>query len=304
MTTQSPTLGTVRDASRRTLFRDGFAKGLLASGVDAPWLLKPAGALDQGDGVPRAVPGGGVVVDPVAVHPTTGEPCFGFGEMPGAGDDHMLWRAIPRRFADTGLPGYDVAPDEALSVEAELATEAFGMARHPYGDAVSDPLGDLRLGAGALIAADVETRLVFNLSLTDHRVFALYERFSEPGKKNGFCRAVPVADRVPGQFHRLGITYDRRAGTARWSVDGREVLVVDRLGGHGPRDRGRLIDEGAPESELSPRQLLCGMCVFTLPGAEGTDGGPALVSDSRPGPLGPWGQGVRLAARSFEVTAY
>ncbi|MEU9296083.1 DUF6081 family protein [Streptomyces sp. NPDC048266] len=293
-----------RAAPRRTLFRDDFAAGLRADGEDAPWLLKPAGALAQGDGVPRAVPGEGLVVDPVGVHSTTGEPCFAYGATPGAGDDHMLWRAIPRRFAASGLPGHDIGPDGALTVEAEIATEAFGMAAHPYGDAVTDPRGDLRLGAGALIAADVETRLVLNLSLTDSRVLALYERFSEPGKKNGFCRAVPVADRVPGQFHRLAITYDRAAGTARWRVDGREVLRVDRIGGHGPSDRGRLIDEGAPEADISPRQLLTGVCVFTLPGASGPDGGPALVSEDRPGPLGPWGQGVRLAARSFEVTAH
>lgn len=291
--------------AHEVLFQDDFAAGLDSEGSvgsDSRWQLRPAGTLPHGDGTVRTVPGG-ITVEPVATHPVTGAPCFAYEDGAGTGSDHMRWRATARHTASSGMPGYDAPRGSVLTVEAELAVETFGMDAHPFGDAVSDPGTDFRLGAGALIAADVETRMVFNFSLTDRRIYALYERFQDPVDKSGFCRAVPVADRVPGQYHRLAISYDRSAGTAVWSVDGREVLSVDILGGRGPADRGRLlIDEGGPEKRTEPRQLLVGVCTFTLQHAAGPDGGPALVGPSEPAEAHtPWGQGVRLSARSFTV---
>ncbi|MEU7422317.1 DUF6081 family protein [Streptomyces sp. NPDC040750] len=292
--------GGVAGAARRPAFLDDFSGGLDAHGVGARWELRASGALPDGDAAVTATPGG-LVVDPTARHPETGEPSWAFGASPGTGEDHMRWRAIPRRTASSGFPGFDVT--DTLTVHSEMGAEAFGVARHPFGDAVADPDTDPRLAAGALIAADVETRLVLNLSLTNRRVYALYERFPQgPDDPTAFCRAVPVADRVPGQVHRLALAYDRTAGTAHWWVDGVEVLTVDRLGSHGP-DRGRLLlGAHGREEAIAPRQLLTGYACFTLLHAAGPDGGPPLEplggSAARPSL---WGQGVRLTLRDFGV---
>ncbi|WP_069768267.1 DUF6081 family protein [Streptomyces sp. LUP30] len=293
--------GGVAGADRRPVFLDDFAGGLAAHGDGARWELRASGALPDGDGTVTVTPDG-LLVDPTARHPETGEPSWAFGAGPGTGEDHMRWRAVPRATASSGFPGFDVTG--TLTVHSEMAAEAFGVARHPFGDAVADPDTDLRLAAGALIAADVETRLVLNLSLTNRRVYALYERFAQgPDDPTAFCRAVPVADRTPGQAHRLALSYDRTAGTARWWVDGAEVLAVDRLGGHGPVDRGRLLTGvHAREEAIAPRQLLTGYACFTLLDAGGPDGGPVLEprggSAARPSL---WGQGVRLSLRDFGV---
>ncbi|MFF4208719.1 DUF6081 family protein [Streptomyces sp. NPDC001796] len=285
----------------RPAFLDDFSGGLDAHGDGARWDLRAAGALPAGDGTVRQTPGG-LVVDPIARHPGTGEPSWAFGDMPGTGEDHMRWRAIPRQTASSGFPGFDVTG--TLTVRSEMAAEAFGVAGHPFGDGVADPDTDLRLAAGALIAADVETRLVLNLSLTNRRVYALYERFAQgPDDPTAFCRAVPVADRTPGQAHRLALGYDRATGTARWWVDGAEVLTVDRIGSHGPADRGRLlIGADGVEEAIRPRQLLAGYACFTLLNAAGPDGGPPLEPQGG-GAARPslWGQGVRLTLKDFGV---
>jgi hypothetical protein len=65
----------------------------------------------------------------------------------------------------------------------------------------------------------------------------------------------------------------------RWLISGNEVFRVSRLG-HRIDRRHMVLDHGGTETLVQPRQLACGMGMFTLldasrPGQQG----PALVSD-------------------------
>jgi hypothetical protein len=85
-----------------------------------------------------------------------------------------------------------------------------------------------------------------------------------------------VAERRPHDWHESTIAYDRAAGTVRWTLDGREVFRMTRLGHHLPRRDHLLIDLGGEEQPTRPRQLAFGMGLFTLlDGALGS--GPGLV---------------------------
>jgi pyridoxamine 5'-phosphate oxidase family protein len=148
---------------------------------------------------------------------------------------------------------------------------------------VTDPRRDLRLGAAVLICVDGESGIVFDFIITDGRLFAVYERLAFPGTAYAaFSYVVPVADRDPGDVHELTVRYDAADGVARWLVEGAEVLSVDRIGLRVLDPSHLRRDNGLPEQAAAPRQLNCGLGLFT---------------DQI------WGQGVRLDARRFEVRA-
>jgi len=136
------------------------------------------------DGVAGRSPSSGLTVRAAGINPTTGSPAFtasmaqeddkAFG-LPGQ-LDHFKWVASANRPATSGWPGYDAEAGRELVVEASLAGETFGTGGHPFGPAVADPDDDLRLGALATMAFDVETQLGFGFVLTNRRVHAWYER--------------------------------------------------------------------------------------------------------------------------------
>jgi hypothetical protein len=169
--------------------------------------------------------------------------------------------------ASTGVPGFDALPGQELSCQATVSGQGFGVAGHPFGGAVVDPEDDLRLASVALNVIDFETFLVSDFFLTNKRIYAFYERLpfgrTDDHRYAAFSFMVPVADRIPGQAHELRIGYNRSAGTIRWLLDGEEVFRVDRLGYL--IDRAFLtIDHGGTEELVEPRQLDCGMGMFTL----------------------------------------
>jgi hypothetical protein len=264
------------------LFMDDFAYGFSTGDGGSRWRLRPVGGLPAGDGIVTTGPEGLVVV-PTATDPTTGQPAFAaeVGAEPLGDADHLRWAAMANRTSSAGFPGFDAPAEGPLSVTAELGVEGFGLDRHPYGDAVPDPHRDLRIGAGVLVTIDMETGMVCDFIVTDRCVFAVYERLGFPGTEHAaFSYAVPVADRKPGDVHRLTVSYDAASTTARWFLGDDEVLAVDRLG-HRVLDPSHLKrDNGRPEVSASPRQLTCGVGLFT---------------DQI------WGQGFRLWVRRVEV---
>lgn len=265
----------------RTLFADDFSGGFLVAGESARWRLRPVPGFPAGDGVVRSGPDGLVVV-PTANWPGTGEPAFGDPPVPPGSTDHLRWTALAARDAPSGTPGFE-AGERPLLLTAELAVRAYGLERHTYGDEVVDRRRDLRLGSGALIFMDRESRLVLDFIVTDGCVFAVYERLAFPGDDHAaFSYAVPVLDREPDQFHELGIQYDPAAGSATWRVGDVDVLAVDRLGYRALESRFLMRDNGGAEKPAVPRQLVCGL---------------ALFADRL------WGQGVRLAVRQVRVSA-
>ncbi|MBF6328264.1 DUF6081 family protein [Nocardia transvalensis] len=283
--------------TRRVLFSDTFSDGLSVAGPGARWQLQAVGSLPEGDGVVHRTEDG-VVIDSIGVEPVTGEPCFSV--QPDARDEHIKWRAIPAATSSAGVPGFDVGRRDALSVTADMTARIFGVDRHPFGRAVADPDNDLRLAAAALIAADLVTGMIFNLSLTNRGLFALYERLPGTGPASGrysFSSSTKIGERTPERVHRLGISYDRASGTVDWLVDGAVALRVDRLGYRNPA-LDIVIDRGGIETPADPAQLLVGVCSYTLLDASGPAG--PLVTGAEPYPP-TWGQGVRIGLRRFEV---
>jgi hypothetical protein len=266
---------TDRPVTDTVIWADDFAVGLDADGPDSPWQLRPLGGLPGGDGT-ISTPGDRLVVAPMGTNGATGEPSFRL-----AGDDapHMRWAALANRTSEAGFPGFPVSPPDPLVISGVLAARAFGLGGHPYGEAVTEPERDSRLAAGALIALDRESGMVFDFLVTERAVLALYERLPQPGG-GSFSYAVPIAERRPDQFHRCTIEYHPADGVVVWRLDGREVLRVDDIGRR-VLDPGHLTrDDGQPVDARRPRQLAAGLGLL----AERT-----------------WGQGLRLEVRSITV---
>ncbi|WP_412748030.1 DUF6081 family protein [Krasilnikovia sp. M28-CT-15] len=310
---------------------DDFRSGFSHTGDDARWTLFPAGPLPEGDGVPTTSAAGLTVV-PTGRHPVTGRPAFAFStgqeaDNGGGEADHVKWYAAANHTSSAGYTGFDTVPGQVFGCDATISARTFGTAGHPFGGAVRDPQSDPRLAAGALSVVDMESWVVFDFFITNHQVYAYYERLPQAGAgKAAFSYAVPVATRTPDQWHHLAISYDRSAGVAAWQVNGREVLRVNQVG-HRPVDRRHLlIDTGGADELVTPRQLSCGLATFTLLDgeAEGTGGGLVRLSSkpdhyfdpsvgfpspqhfvddaSRPGNR-LWGQGAQLSVRRVGVTS-
>jgi hypothetical protein len=161
------------------------------------------------------------------------------------------------------------------------------------------PTDDLRLSGVAFNAIDFETFLVADFFVTNERIYALYERlpFGRPssgGSLNeyaSFTYTVPVATRSVGDQHQLKIAYDRSRGIVRWLISGKEVMRVDRLGYRIDR-RHMVLDHGGTETLVQPRQLACGLGMFTL------------LDASRPGQSGPAQMADGLARLSSAPNFY
>jgi hypothetical protein len=252
---------------------DDFRSGFSVNAPDAKWFHFGAGPYVGDDGIVTTSSQGMSVV-PTGVNPDTGQPAFvrtigqehTSGGLPG-GLDHVKWLSYMNHFSSAGYPGFDAQPGQELTCRASVSGQSFGTGRHPFGDAVTNPDDDLRLGSVAMNTIDFETFMVFDFFLTNERLYAFYERlpFGRTAENNyaAFSFMIPIAERDPGDWHDLRISYDRSAGTVRWIVDGEEVYSVDRLGFL--IDRSMLtIDHGGVEELVELRQLACGMGMFTL----------------------------------------
>jgi hypothetical protein len=169
--------------------------------------------------------------------------------------------------ASSGYPGFDAIPGSELGCETWIGGQTFGTRAQPFGPAVLDPDDDLRLASVAMNVIDFETYMVFDFWLTNEHIYAYYERLpfgrEQLGNYASFSYAIPVARRHAGDMQHLRISYDKAAGQVQWFIDDEEVFHVDRLGYRiGRRDM--TIDHGGTETLASPRQLDCGMGMFTL----------------------------------------
>jgi hypothetical protein len=254
-------------------FRGGFSVGT----PDARWFYFASGPFVGDDGIASTSRAGGLTVRAKGTNPTTGEPAFtrtlgqeGAADNPSAlpgGLDHVKWLAYMNHLASSGVPGFDAVAGQELAFQTGLSGESFGTAGHPFGAAVRDPGDDVRLAAAAMTAIDFDTFMVFDLFLTNRRIYAVYERLpfarSRYGDYAAFTYMVPVATRTPNEWHALKIAYQKAAGTVRWFVDQREVFRVTRIGRRIDR-RYLTIDHGGVEADVSPNQLDGGLGLFTL----------------------------------------
>jgi Family of unknown function (DUF6081) len=227
-------------------------------------------------------------------NPSTGEPMFVSSvaqertqrdidvPLPG-GLDHPKWLIYSNQHSTHGTPGFEPRPGRKLMLEAVLGGRTYGTSAHPFGDAVLDPEDDLRLATYAFTTIDFETLMVFDFMLTNKSIFAFYERLPYArhvlGQYAAFSNATRVADNAPGRMNALAIVYDTTTNAVEWRVEG---LVVARVQGLGllPNRENLVLDHGGVPTQVSPRQLACGVGLFTLLDATPPGGGAALVKAS------------------------
>jgi hypothetical protein len=259
-----------------TLFHDEFRGGFSCEGTDATWELRPTETSAQGDG--RAREGlDGLIIEPLAVNPETGEPAFAPPADPEVKLELLRWAAFTRHTAASGVPGFDVPGQGVLTVTTEISVRAFGSAGFPGAHR------GINLAA-ALITLDPESGLVFDFAFSNTDIYALYERLPRPGNTTeSFSYAVPVARRAPEQFHTCSVAVDRKARSVHWVLDGEEVLTVSNPGEtHLDRSHELWRGDGSRQA-VDPAQLRVGLGMFAM----------AIR-----------GQGTRMLLRRFTVTAH
>jgi Family of unknown function (DUF6081) len=248
-----------------------------APGSSAKWFYFAANGFVGDDGVAATAPGGGVLVAPPARNPATGLPEFTktvaqeqLSGLPG-GFDHVKWLVYMNHISSGGFPGFDAVPGKQLVCQSTVAGQLFGTAANPFGGAVENPNDDLRLASVAMNVIDFDTFMVFDVFFTNQRIYAFYEHLpfarSEFGgpydRYAAFSYAIPIATRNPGDFHTVAVAYDKAAGVVSWLVDGKPKFSVNRIGFRIDR-KYMLLDHGGTEELFSPKQLDCGMGMFTL----------------------------------------
>jgi hypothetical protein len=252
-------------------FRDGF----ITTGPNARWIYLANGPYVADDGIVTTSKRGLRVVSS-GTNPHTGKPAFvrtlgqeddtGSG-VPGA-QERVKWLANANHQASTGYAGFDATPGQELSCETWMSGRTYGTNGHPFGRQVINPNDDLRLAMAGLTAHDPETDALFEFLFTNERIYLSYERLTweraNLGNYAAFVYMIPVASRSPGDQHHFKISYDRAAGVVRWLLDGKEVYRVDRLGYRLPSREYMMLDHGGVESLMEPRQLDCGMGMYTV----------------------------------------
>jgi hypothetical protein len=251
-------------------FRDGFS--INEQGAD--WFYFSAGPFVGDDGI-ETTSHGTLEVVPKGTNSDTGNPAFTktvpqedeSGGVPG-GLDHVKWLTYMNHTASSGFPGFDAEPGKVLSCKSVVGGRTYGTENQPFGDAVDDPENDSRLAAFAMNAIDFESLMVFDFFMTNETIYALYERLpfarAALGNYAAFTYQVPVAPNEPGKLHHLKISYDRKAGEVRWYIGARKVFEVDQLGHRLDSREHMTLDHGGTERNVEPRQLNCGMGMFTL----------------------------------------
>jgi hypothetical protein len=261
-------------ASTGIVWDDDFQDGFSVGQPEGRWFYYGFGPYVGDDGVVMT-DAAGLHVRASGSHPVTGKPAFvrtlaqeqdnGAG-LPGT-LEHVKWLAFANHEASTGLPGFDATPGHELSCEAWMSGATYGTDGHPFGGHVDDPQDDLRLASVGMPLLDAETSLIVDFFLSNRRVYVVYERLPftrhEQGNYAAFVYQVPVADRAPGDSHHCRIGYDRSAGVVTWLLDGEEVFRVDRLGHRLASREHLVVDHGGDETTIEPRQLSCGLGMFT-----------------------------------------
>jgi hypothetical protein len=292
-------------SSPTVLLEDDFGSGLDLSSTWA--LLSRPPSLFADDG-PVSTSSEGLHVKAAGTNPLTGEPAF-TKTVPGD-SDHVKWMADPQQLSSNSVPGFDAVDGQELRCSMWARGRTFGADRQPFGDAVVDPGADLRLASFAMNTLDFETGMVFDAWMTNNAIYPYYERllFSDDVTYRGFSSVFAPIPRTPGQQVTVTVAYDRAAGVARWLVDDAEVARVDKVGFPAPGAT-VIIDRGGTSQAAAPRQLNCGMALFTLLDAGLPPSGAGLVSlepryvfpTAFVGGPNLFGQGAELRVARFEV---
>lgn len=255
-------------------FHDGFTIG--AVGSNAKWFYQQVGTLVYNDGTPQT-DHRGAHINPLGTNPRTGQPAFtltvGQEDKPSEnpyglpGDaDHPKWLVYTNHIASTGVPGFDLLPNQEYACESEMWGQTYGVDRDPYHRA--DPQADPRLASYSMTAVDLETFIVADFFITNEEAYVLYERLpfarGTLGNYASFTHTIPVMRVSPNEHHKYALAFDKTAGTIRWLIDRREVFKVTKMGDYLSDRKLVTIDRGGDEAIVSPRQIVCGIGTFTL----------------------------------------
>ncbi len=268
-------------------WEDDFSDGLVPTDPKARWSFLDEGSYVTDDGI-ISTSDEGLHVISSGVNPRTGEAAFvntlgqddGSGSGVSGADDRLKWLVLANHQASSGSSGFDAVPGQELICETWMSGRTYGTEEHPFGRQVTNPAGDPRLATVAIFALDSESGALFEFAVTNDQVYVFYEQLPWQRASRGmnyaaFMYAIPVVSCSPGDRHHFVISYDRAAGVVRWLLDDKEVYRVDRLGCLLPSREHMILDHGGEESLVQPRQLNCGMGLFSyldgsLPGCPGS----------------------------------
>jgi hypothetical protein len=299
-------------APSKVLLRDDFRQGFDLVNTWALLAVPPIFIAD--DGI-TSTSNHGLHVRASGTNPVTGEPAFtkiSFGDF-----DHVKWMADTQHLSSNSFPGYDAAPGQTVECNMWARGRTFGTAAQPFGSAVANPNTDLRLASFAMNTIDYETGMVFDVWMTNNAIYPYYERLNLSGLATyeAFSSVFPPVHRDPNEQTKVTVSYNRSAGTVRWLVDDREVARVSHIGFLSPKAK-LIIDHGGTPQLAAPRQLNCGMALFTLldggPMPGGPVSGPGLVPLAPPylypasfvGGPNLWGQGAEMQVHRFEIDRF
>lgn len=288
------------------VFRDQLTDGIDLGGRWQLLSFGPAFTADQGlvessgDGLRVRSPGTNV---------ETGQPVM--EPAPHLGN-HLKWVAQLTEMSSAGFPGRDIPADGVLSFHLQLGGRVYGADQHEFGNAVSDPGSDFRLGAAVMNVMDFESGIVFDFWVTNDAVYPFYERIMRQGPDDSglsFSSAFPPVSRTADAIHDLVISYDVLNRVVTWQIDGEPVATVTRLGHPDPAGA-VVLDHGGTPQDVQVRQLLGGFGIMTLMDAAWPPSGIGLVDlglhyefpTAFRGGSDTFGQGVELVARDFRIT--
>jgi hypothetical protein len=297
--------------SPKVLLKDDFRQGFDTTSTWA--LLEIPGVFKADDGITQTS-NQGLYVRAKGTNPITGQPAF---TKASPGDfDHVKWMADTQHLSSNGYPGYDAVPGKELSCNMWVRGQTFGTAGHPFGAAVTDPNTDLRLASFAMNTIDWETSMVFDVWITNNAIYPYYERLNLSGTATyaAFSSVFPPVFRNPGDQDKITVAYNRSTGVVRWLVDDREVARVTQIGLPAPGATTIIFHSGTPQL-AAPRQLNCGMALFTLLDAGLPPSGQGLIEladpysfpssfvfpTGSPDPPKLFGQGAEMQVSRFEV---
>jgi Family of unknown function (DUF6081) len=291
----------------RVLLKDDFRQGLDLRDTWA--LLRRSSSFTADDGI-VSTSSQGLYVKAAGTNPLTAEPAF--SKTSPDESDHVKWMADTQHLSSNSVPGFDAVPGQELRCTMWARGQTFGTAAHPFGSAVTDPNADLRLASFAMNTIDLETGMVFDVWMTNEAIYPYYERLNLSGTAayRVFSSVFPPVRRTPREQVKVTVSYNRAAGVVRWLVNDTEVARVGTIGLPAP-GAATIIDRGGIPEAAAPRQLNCGMALFTLLDGALPPSGSGLLSLEPPYAFptgfvgGPnlFGQGAELQVERFEVAS-
>eukprot|EP01124_Arcella_intermedia_P029801 TRINITY_DN6388_c0_g4_i2.p1 TRINITY_DN6388_c0_g4~~TRINITY_DN6388_c0_g4_i2.p1 ORF type:complete len:317 (+),score=33.22 TRINITY_DN6388_c0_g4_i2:3-953(+) len=172
---------------------------------------------------------------------------------------------------------------------------------------VSHKKDDPRLGCAGASLLDAASGIVANFFLTNHGIWAQYERIpialDALGPYQSFAQIRRVASRSPDDIHELSIEFDAQENSLTWFVGLNAVARVEKVGllGDSKWKTSYLLNTGEPV-EVRPTQFLVSFSAFTTmdfadPWKESS---PGLLSIS-PGDAEMYAYPTSWIAQSYDV---